>query len=138
MADSDRKKRDEQHAAIFAHLQQHGILRKDRAEPLESKPGTPRSRREQKRHRLVVDLHGLRTDDALRQLKRAIEQGMATGMREVLVIHGVGLHSNPTEGPVLKQAVRDLLENEFYNQVRSYRGAVPRDGGDGATLIALH
>lgn len=87
---------------------------------------------------MTVDLHGLRTGDALRQLKWAIEHGRATGMREVLVIHGYGLHSNPDEGPVLKRAVRDLLENELYNQVSSYRGAAPRDGGDGATLIALH
>jgi DNA-nicking Smr family endonuclease len=58
-------------------------------------------------------------------------------MRELLVIHGYGKHSNPNEGPVLKKLVRDLLDNDYRPKYRSYRTANSNDGGDGATLIAV-
>ena len=58
-------------------------------------------------------------------------------MRELLVVHGYGLHSDPNEGPVLKKLVRDMLDRELRPKYRTYRTASIRDGGEGATLVAV-
>jgi DNA-nicking Smr family endonuclease len=59
------------------------------------------------------------------------------GIRELFVIHGHGVHSAPEEGPVLKNLVRDMLENELSDRVRDFRAGIPREGGEGVTLVYL-
>ncbi|MBN1577218.1 MAG: Smr/MutS family protein [Chitinispirillaceae bacterium] len=121
---------------ILAHIEKFGVDRKD-AESGDTRQPASRGGRRNRPHRLVLDLHGLRSDDAARQLRFALDRCRETGMRELLVIHGYGLHSDPAEGPVLKKLVRDLLEHDLRPKCRSYRTATIRDGGEGATLVAV-
>jgi len=87
--------------------------------------------------RFTLDLHGERTEGALRRLRGAIERCRRDGISELLVIHGQGHHSHPMEGPVVKNAVRKALASEFHYLIRDYMPASPRDGGGGATLIKI-
>jgi DNA-nicking Smr family endonuclease len=119
---------------ILSFVEKYGVDRKDAA----AATGTPKSTAKRiNPHRQTLDLHGLRSDDAARKLRYALDRCQETGMRELLVIHGYGLHSNPNEGPVLRKMVRDLLENDLRPKYRSYRTAAMRDGGDGATLVLI-
>lgn len=120
---------------ILSFVEKYGVERKDAAEMAHGAP-----RQAVKRglaHRQTLDLHGLHSDDAARKLRYTLDRCLETGKRELLVIHGYGRHSNPNEGPVLKKLVRDLLDNDYRPKYRSYRTADVRDGGDGATLVAV-
>ena len=121
---------------ILAHIDTYGVVKKD-TPPVKDKRMTTRRNRRGRSHRMTLDLHGLRSDTASRKLRFALERCRATGIQELLVIHGYGLHSDPSEGPVLKKLVRDLLDCDLRTQYRSYRTASTRDGGEGATLIVV-
>jgi DNA-nicking Smr family endonuclease len=121
---------------ILSHIEKFGVDRKDAADG-NDKRESPRGNRRTRSHRMTLDLHGLRSDDAARRLRGALDRCRETGMRELLVVHGYGLHSDPAEGPVLKKLVRDLLDRELRPKYRTYRTAAIRDGGEGATLVAL-
>ncbi|MBN1307689.1 MAG: Smr/MutS family protein [Chitinispirillaceae bacterium] len=123
--------------AILAHIERHGIDRKDEQRGDTRLPHASRRGGRKHSHRMTLDLHGLRSDDAARRLRFALERCTETGMRELLVIHGYGIHSDPAEGPVLKKLVRGLLDRELRLQYRTYRTAALRDGGEGATLVAV-
>lgn len=121
---------------ILAYLQKHGTVDKDAA--LHQKKTNRHKRILHKRApRLVLDLHGLRSDDAVRRVRNVFLRLKEQGVREILIIHGKGFHSDPQEGPVLKKVVRDMLQGELSPMVRDYRQAMPRDGGSGATLVVL-
>lgn len=122
---------------ILSFVEKYGVERKDAAV---SAPDAHRHTGGGKRgaaHRMTLDLHGLHSDDAARKLRHALERCRETGMRELLVIHGYGLHSNPNDGPVLKKLVRDLLDNDFRPKYRSYHTASMHDGGEGATVVLI-
>ena len=87
--------------------------------------------------RVVLDLHGMKSDDAARRVRSFITQSRKKGIREILIIHGKGNHSVNQGEPVLKRMVRDLLEKELHHTIRNYRAALPREGGDGATVVYL-
>ena len=133
--------RDEARSAaeILAHIEKYGVAKKDAA-PLQQRREGPHKAAAPSRGRRVratLDLHGLRSDEAAVKLRAAVDRCKATGAAELLVIHGYGLHSDPSEGPVLKKLVRDMLDNELVGNYRDYRAASLRDGGDGATLVLL-
>lgn len=128
------KKRNRSAEEILAHIEQYGVEKKDSSRENDDRISTKRNRRTRS-HRMTIDLHGLRSDEAEHKLRYALERCRSTGMRELLVIHGYGLHSDPSEGPVLKKTVRDILDYDVRTFYRTYRGAAPRDGGDGATLV---
>ena len=86
---------------------------------------------------MVLDLHGMKSDDAARRVRSFITQSRKKGIREILIIHGKGNHSVNQGEPVLKRMVRDLLEKELHHTIRNYRAARPREGGDGATVVYL-
>jgi DNA-nicking Smr family endonuclease len=128
------KKHNRTAEEILAHIEQHGVEQKDAAGRGDKRISTKRSRRS-KAHRMEIDLHGLRSEEAQQKVRYALERCRSVGTQELLIVHGYGLHSDPTEGPVLKKLVRDLLDYELKMNYRTYRAAAQRDGGDGATLV---
>jgi DNA-nicking Smr family endonuclease len=122
---------------IFRHLERFGVVDKDAAD--RPKPaGRGRRNALQPRkggRRMALDLHGMPSDEAVRAVAAAIDDCADGGVGQLLIIHGQGLHSLPSEGPVLKNAVLRFLEGKIDRRIRSFTAALPRDGGDGATLV---
>jgi DNA mismatch repair protein MutS2 len=75
-----------------------------------------------------LDLRGLRVDDALARVDRALDDAAAKGAARVTVIHGVG-------GGALRGAVREHLARSPY--VLRFEDAEPNEGGDGVTIAVL-
>lgn len=81
----------------------------------------------------TVDLHGMTTLEAGRELDRFIATARNDGISKVLIIHGKGNHG--TAGSVLRSFVRTYLEK---NGDIGATGTPPsRDGGTGATWAML-
>jgi DNA-nicking Smr family endonuclease len=133
MGTGGRRSADE----ILAHIEKFGILRKDAHQDSAEERTVTRRNKRSRSHRMTLDLHGLRSDDAARRLRFALDRCREAGTQELLVIHGYGLHSDPNEGPVLKKLVRDLLDHDLRPKYRTYRTAAADDGGEGATLVAV-
>jgi DNA-nicking Smr family endonuclease len=122
---------------ILSYLKKYGVRDKDQQVPRikpaklnlrKGKGGIPR---------MTLDLHGKTTEEAARTIRAMVETCWEHGVKELLVIHGKGHHSNMNEGPVLKTMVHAMLENELRLQIKEFRTALSRDGGEGATLVYL-
>jgi DNA-nicking Smr family endonuclease len=131
---SDKKKHEEE---ILSFIEKHGVERKDAGGSVRKKRPMTGSKGKRTAHRMVIDLHGLRSEEAEMRLRGALERCRNSGIRELLVVHGYGLHSDPSEGPVLKKLVRNLLDNALRKEYSMYRTAPLRDGGEGATLVSI-
>ena len=77
---------------------------------------------------MILDLHGLRSDDAVERLDKFLSDALINGFDEVLVYHGIGTGK-------LAYAVRTFLST--YPAIASYGDAPQNMGGFGATLIKL-
>jgi DNA-nicking Smr family endonuclease len=127
----------DQTAEILAFLKKFGTRNKDLGTaPVKKKPST-RSVNSRGQPRETVDLHGMRSEEASQRLRFIINRCVDNGVKELLIIHGVGYHSVLSGGPVLKDMVRSMLDNELFLNVRDYRTAIAKDGGEGATLVYL-
>jgi len=129
---------NDNHDDIFSFIDKYGVVNKDmhsqgKKQTKQRKTITARK----KSFRETLDLHGLTSSEASVRLRFAVDRCQGRGIKELLVIHGVGYHSTVSGGPVLKQMVVQMLENELCLHVRDYRRALPKDGGDGATLVYL-
>jgi DNA-nicking Smr family endonuclease len=123
---------------ILDHLARYGVRDKDaiaQNQKRQKKSGTHRSGK--RRFRKTLDLHGMTTGIAIAALREAMAECAERGIAELLVIHGYGLHSAPAEGAVLKTAVRQYLEGKNDPGIRSFTTAMPKDGGEGATVVRL-
>ena len=128
------------HEKILSYLDEHGVSDKDAVTLKSSKKYNKKNCLEKTRKgqlRKVIDMHGMISEDAEICLARAIEDCLKNGIKELLVIHGWGSHSGGSEGGVLKKMVREALEYRYKLSLRGYKNALPRDGGEGATLITL-
>jgi DNA-nicking Smr family endonuclease len=122
---------------IFAYLKEHGVRDKDQAVP-RAKPVKPAIRKGKGgRLRMTLDLHGKTSDEASRSLRAMLQTCREHGVTELLVIHGRGHHSSMDEGPVLKTLVHSMLDNELKLSVKDFHTAIPREGGEGATVLFL-
>lgn len=83
-----------------------------------------------------VDLHRLKSRDALRRLERFVAESRAAGLRSVLVITGKGHHSPGGRG-VLKQRVEEWIVGPGGRYLESYAEAPRRLGGGGAYVLHL-
>jgi DNA-nicking Smr family endonuclease len=84
-----------------------------------------------------VDLHGLKRDEAKREVEEFLRRSRLSGKRCVIVVHGRGLHSKDNV-PVLKEAVRGWLATQrFSRHVLAFATARPIDGGAGAIYVLL-
>ena len=123
---------------ILSYVDAHGTRNKDECAP---KPEKPRvsdiARGKGGVLRLTLDLHGLKSDEASRRVRYAIDSCKRRGIKELLVIHGRGRHSGCNEGPVLKNMVHRMFENELALSVRDFRIGLPREGGEGVTVAFL-
>lgn len=77
---------------------------------------------------VILDLHGLRADEAIERLDKFLSDALINGFDEVLVYHGIGTGK-------LAYAVRTFLST--YPSLVSYGDAPINMGGFGATLIKL-
>lgn len=123
---------------ILSFIDKFGIVNKDRHE-IHKKSGKRKSNTafHKRNPRETLDLHGLISSEASMRLRITVDRCKERGIKELLVIHGKGYHSNVNEGPVLKQMVKQMLEDELCLNIRDYKTAIPRDGGEGATLVYL-
>jgi DNA-nicking Smr family endonuclease len=122
---------------ILRHLAMHGTIDKD---ALQTRP-MPRKKlfetRRKGSRRSTLDLHGRTAEESVRLIREAFDLCEDHAVQELLVIHGKGRHSPRGEGPVLKKLFFDMMENELALRVRELRTALPREGGEGATLVIL-
>jgi len=75
-----------------------------------------------------VNVVGLRVDDALPVVDKALDDAVLGGLSSVRVIHGKGTGR-------LKQAIRDYLSQHAL--VKGIRGGDMRRGGEGVTIVDL-
>ncbi len=124
---------------ILQHLEKYGITDKDtehqKASSFKKKKQQVKTKITVKRDR--VDLHGLTSFEAEKVLRVTIESCRSRGVKELLIIHGKGHHSDSETGPVLKTLVYQMLEHELNRFVKSFIPAMRKDGGDGATVVFL-
>lgn len=77
---------------------------------------------------LMLDLHGLRAEEALARLDKFISNSLIVGFDEVIVKHGIGTGK-------LAYAVKEFLKN--HPNVKSFDDAHPSEGGFGAKVVKL-
>ncbi|MDD6056068.1 MAG: endonuclease MutS2 [Helicobacter sp.] len=77
---------------------------------------------------VVLDLHGLRAEDALEELDKFISNSLIAGFDEVLIYHGIGTGR-------LSSVVREFLKT--HPKVVGFEDAPPREGGFGAKVVKL-
>jgi DNA mismatch repair protein MutS2 len=75
-----------------------------------------------------LDIHGMRAEEAIKQVTRYLDDLLVSNRNEVEIMHGKGTG-------VLKQVVHDLLDER--DEVKSYRLAPPARGGAGCTIVSL-
>lgn len=75
-----------------------------------------------------ADLRGMRTEDALRDLRSALDSLYSTEAKELTIVHGHGTGA-------LKKAIREELSSSAY--IQSFRPGAREEGGDGVTVALL-
>ncbi|EKJ5773312.1 endonuclease MutS2 [Campylobacter coli] len=75
-----------------------------------------------------LDLHGLRSDEAIARLDKFISDALIAGFDEVLIYHGIGTGK-------LAFAVREFLKT--HKSVKSFQDAPINQGGFGAKVVRL-
>lgn len=81
----------------------------------------------------ILDVHGMRGDEAREEVLRFIRHCRRGGVKKGFIIHGKGLHSEG--GAVLRPMIRKLLD--AHAQVKNWGKASGREGGEGATWFIL-
>lgn len=81
-----------------------------------------------------IDLHGLNSGDAHRQLQRFLRHCREQGCRCIRIVHGKGYRSQDRQ-PVLKNHLNAWLRQQ--PAVQAFCSAPPRQGGAGAVLVLL-
>ena len=77
---------------------------------------------------LVLDLHGLRAEEAISRLDKFISQSLVMGFDEIIVKHGIGTGK-------LAFAVKEFLKS--HPSVKSFRDGTPAEGGFGSKVVSL-
>lgn len=77
---------------------------------------------------VVLDLHGLRSQEALEKLDKFISDSLVMGFDEVLVKHGIGTGK-------LAYAVKEFLKS--HPSVKSFCDGLPNEGGFGSKVVKL-
>lgn len=81
-----------------------------------------------------IDLHGLTSNEARRQLLIFLHTCVEDGCRCVHIIHGKGYRS-PDNHPILKNNLNLWLRQ--HKDVQAFCSASPKDGGAGAVFVLL-
>jgi DNA-nicking Smr family endonuclease len=84
----------------------------------------------------VLDLHGLRADEAYEMFQDFIKDAIRSNIRCIKIIHGRGLKSK--HEPVLKGRLKEWILRAMHRKwVIAFASSNMRDGGPGATNILL-
>lgn len=81
-----------------------------------------------------IDLHGLNTPEAKRQLLHFLHNSVEEGGRCVHIVHGKGYRSLDNM-PVIKNELNRWLRQ--HKDVQAFCSASPKEGGTGALLVLL-
>lgn len=81
-----------------------------------------------------IDLHGLNSHEAKRQLLHFLHNSIEEGYRCVHIVHGKGYRS-PDNLPILKNELNYWLRQ--HKDVQAFCSASPKEGGSGALLVLL-
>ncbi|MGZ5028167.1 MAG: Smr/MutS family protein [Methylobacter sp.] len=81
-----------------------------------------------------IDLHGLNSNEAKRQLLHFLHDCVEGGCRCVHIVHGKGYRSADNH-PVLKNNLNIWLRQ--HKDVQAFCSAPPKDGGTGAVFVLL-
>lgn len=85
----------------------------------------------------VIDLHGLASEQAGRELGRFVRDSHHRGRRLLLVVHGKGNHSEGGLGVLIERVLQTLTEGAAAPLVDAFVTAPARLGGTGALLVQL-
>lgn len=124
---------------FLAALGQLDVRFTDELPEEEESTAVPRRMKQLQRGRLRVerdlDLHGLSRTRAEEAFRHFLVDARYQGWTTVRVITGRGLHS--PDGPVLRDAIEQLLKRESFPEVVEW-GRAPRNlGGQGALVLFL-
>ncbi len=81
-----------------------------------------------------IDLHGLGSEEAKRQLLNFLHYCVEDGCRCVHIVHGKG-HRSPDNHPILKNNLNLWLRQ--HKDVQAFCSASPKNGGTGAVVVLL-
>jgi DNA-nicking Smr family endonuclease len=81
-----------------------------------------------------IDLHGLNSNEAKRQLLHFLHNCVEDGCRCVHIVHGKGYRSADNH-PVLKNNLNLWLRQ--HKDIQAFCSAPPKDGGTGAVFVLL-
>ncbi|ARQ99281.1 recombination and DNA strand exchange inhibitor protein [Campylobacter devanensis] len=77
---------------------------------------------------VMIDLHGLRSDEAIERLDKFISDALIAGFDEVLIKHGIGTGK-------LAYAVKEFLKS--HPSVKAFKDGAPSEGGFGSKVVKL-
>lgn len=84
-----------------------------------------------------LDLHGLTSEEAKREVVRFVRAQRSRGARRVLIIHGKGNHSESGCGVLADAVIDALTEGGAAPAVEAFSTAAPANGGSGALVVQL-
>ena len=84
-----------------------------------------------------LDLHGLTTREAEREVLRFVQTEQRRGRRWVCIVVGKGLHSPGRKGALRDHVVGALSQRSPARYVLAFRTAPRRLGGTGALVVRL-
>ena len=113
-------------------LKKHPIIDKDKQVKDKKKRKTKKSRYNAAYDK-IIDLHGYNKEDAYSLIQKEIEFARVHHLRNILIIHGIGIHSK--EIPVLKDLVIKIAKSN--KNIEDFHQAPVKDGGEGATVLYL-
>ena len=76
----------------------------------------------------MIDLHGLRSEEAVERLDKFISDALLAGLDEVLIKHGIGTGK-------LAYAVKEFLK--AHPSIKGFRDGAPNEGGFGSKIVKL-
>ncbi len=77
---------------------------------------------------VVLDLHGLRSEEAMDKLDKFISDALIAGFDEVLIKHGIGTGK-------LAYAVKEFLK--AHPSIKAFKDGAPSEGGFGSKVVKL-
>ena len=77
---------------------------------------------------VMIDLHGLRAEEAIDRLDKFISDSLLAGFDEVLIKHGIGTGK-------LAYAVKEFLKS--HPSVKAFKDGTPSEGGFGSKVVKL-
>ena len=80
----------------------------------------------------TLDLHGMRVDEAKKELVMFLEECKVQAVSCVLIIHGKG-YGSKNKSPIIKNKLNQWLRN--HSIVWGFCSAQPNDGGTGAIYV---